>query len=53
VGSPTLSADDLTVSGAANGRWARWFPAIVLPTGGPVGSIAGDVILRRRLPQGA
>jgi hypothetical protein len=28
-------------------------PAIVRLTGGPVGSIAGDVILRRRLPQGA
>ena len=42
----------LTVSGAAAKRWAWWFPAIVLVTGGPVGSIVGDVVLRRRLPDG-
>ena len=40
----------LTVSGAGSGRWGWWFPAIVVVTGGPLGSIAGDLILRRRLP---
>jgi hypothetical protein len=40
----------LTVTGASGKRWGWWFPGIVLVTGGPVGSIAGDVILRRRLP---
>ncbi len=40
----------LTVSGAVGKRWGWWFPALVLVTGGPVGSIVGDTILRRRLP---
>jgi integral membrane protein len=40
----------LTVSGAGNKRWGWWFPAIVLVTGGPPGSIIGDVKLRRELP---
>jgi integral membrane protein len=40
----------LTVTGAANKRWPWWFPAAVLVTAGPPGSIAGDLILRRRLP---
>jgi len=40
----------LTVTGAAGKRWGWWFPAIVLVTGGPAGSIAGDLILRRQLP---
>ena len=40
----------LTVSGAGSGRWGWWFPAIVVVTGGPLGSIVGDLILRRRLP---
>ena len=39
----------LTVSGAGAKRWGWWFPAIVLVTGGPLGSIVGDVILRRRI----
>jgi hypothetical protein len=42
----------LTASGAAAKRWGWWFPGIVLVTGGPVGSIIGDVVLRRRLPDG-
>jgi integral membrane protein len=42
----------LTVTGASGKRWGWWFPAIVLVTGGPVGSIVGDTILRRRLPPG-
>ena len=40
----------LTVTGAAAKRWGWWFPALVLVTGGPVGSIVGDTILRRQLP---
>jgi integral membrane protein len=43
----------LTVSGAGAKRWGWWFPAIVLVTGGPLGSIIGDVVLRRRLPHAA
>jgi integral membrane protein len=39
----------LTLRGAANRRWGWWFPGIVLITGGPIGSIVGDVVLRRRL----
>lgn len=40
----------LTTAGAGEKRWGWWFPAIVLVTGGPVGSIVGDLVLRRRLP---
>ena len=39
----------LTLRGAGEGRWGWWFPAAVLVTGGPLGSIVGDVVLRRRL----
>jgi hypothetical protein len=39
----------LTANGAMQAFWGWWFPAIVLVTGGPVGSIAGDVILRRQM----
>jgi hypothetical protein len=39
----------LTVTGASGKRWGWWFPGIVLVTGGPLGSIIGDVVLRRRL----
>jgi hypothetical protein len=39
----------LTVSGAGHGRWGWWFPGLVLVTGGPLGSIVGDLVLRRRL----
>lgn len=41
----------LTVNGYLQKLWSWWFPAIVLVTGGPVGSIVGDFILRRRLPR--
>jgi integral membrane protein len=41
----------LTVNGYLQKLWSWWFPAIVLVTGGPVGSIVGDLILRRRLPR--
>jgi hypothetical protein len=39
----------LTANGAMQAFWGWWFPAIVLVTGGPVGSIAGDLVLRRRI----
>jgi integral membrane protein len=40
----------LTLTGAAAKRWGWWFPAIVLITAGPPGSIIGDIKLRRELP---
>lgn len=39
----------LTAKGASDGRWGWWFPIIVLVTGGPIGSLIGEVRLRRRL----
>jgi hypothetical protein len=39
----------LTVRGAGEKQWGWWFPAVVVVTGGPVGSIAGDLVLRRRV----
>ncbi len=39
----------LTGRGAVEGQWGWWFPALVLVTGGPIGSIVGEVVLRRRL----
>jgi len=40
----------LCARGAGERRWGWWFPAIVLVTGGPIGSLIGDLMLRRRLP---
>ena len=39
----------LTARGAGEGRWGWWFPAITLVTGGPIGSLIGDVRIRRAL----
>jgi hypothetical protein len=39
----------LTGRGAADGQWGWWFPALVLVTGGPIGTLVGEVVLRRRL----
>jgi hypothetical protein len=39
----------LCARGAGERRWGWWFPAVVLVTGGPLGSLAGDVALRRKL----
>jgi hypothetical protein len=39
----------LTARGAGNGHWGWWYPAIVLLTAGPLGTIVGDLYLRRRL----
>lgn len=43
----------LTGKGAAEQLWSWWFPAAVLVTGGPLGTIVGDLVLRRRLPDRA
>jgi hypothetical protein len=39
----------LTGQGALQRHWGWWFPAVVLVTGGPIGSLLGEVRLRRRL----
>jgi hypothetical protein len=36
--------------GAVDGLWGWWFPAIVVVTAGPPGSLIGDVRIRRSLP---
>jgi hypothetical protein len=39
----------LTANGAAQRYWGWWFPAIVVVTGGPLGSLVGEVVLRRQV----
>ena len=39
----------LTATGALRGLWGWWFPAVVLVTGGPLGTLVGEVRLRREL----
>jgi hypothetical protein len=39
----------LTANGALQKLWGWWFPALVVVTGGPIGSIVGDLVLRKRL----
>ncbi|HYF25514.1 MAG TPA: DUF3817 domain-containing protein [Baekduia sp.] len=39
----------LTAKGAGEQRWGWWFPAVTLVTGGPPGSIFGDLKIRREL----
>jgi integral membrane protein len=39
----------LTYRGALERFWPWWFPAMVLVTGGPVGSLIGELVLRRRI----
>jgi hypothetical protein len=41
----------LTGNGAMQKLWGWWFPALVVVTGGPLGSIVGDIALRRGLDQ--
>jgi hypothetical protein len=41
----------LTGNGALQKLWGWWFPALVIVTGGPIGSIIGDLVLRRGLKQ--
>jgi hypothetical protein len=42
----------LVVRGAGERLWGWWFPALVLVTLGPPGSLIGDLRIRRRLPAG-
>lgn len=39
----------LTVVGVLNDHWRWWFPTIVVVTLGPLGSLIGDVRVRREL----
>jgi len=39
----------LTARGALQKLWGWWFPAIVVVTAGPPGSIVGDLLIRSRL----
>lgn len=43
----------LTALGARLQHWGWWFPAAVVVTGGPLGTVVGDRILRRRLSAAA
>jgi hypothetical protein len=38
----------LCAKGAVEGLWGWWFPAITVITGGPPGSIVGELVIRRR-----
>jgi hypothetical protein len=38
----------LTARGAGNRLWGWWYPALVLVTLGPPGTIVGDLYLRRQ-----
>jgi hypothetical protein len=44
-----LALVGLAGNGALRRLWGWWFPALVVVTGGPLGSIVGDLVLRRRL----
>ncbi len=39
----------LTARGAGEKLWGWWFPVIVVITGGPPGSIVGDLVVRSKL----
>ena len=39
----------LTAKGAMDARWRWWFPLVVLVTGGPLGSLLGELRVRRSL----
>jgi len=39
----------LTARGSLQKMWGWWFPALVVITGGPPGSIIGDLIVRAQL----
>jgi hypothetical protein len=41
----------LTIVGtaAADGLWSWWFPAAVFFTGGPIGALAGELIIRQHI----
>ncbi len=39
----------LTAKGAMDARWGWWFPVAVLVTSGPLGSLLGELRVRRTL----
>ena len=41
----------LCFRGVVEERWDWWFPALVVVTGGPIGSLIGDYVLRRKLTE--
>lgn len=41
----------LCLYGSLNKWWGWWFPVIVVITGGPIGSLIGDWIVRRNLKE--
>ncbi len=43
----------LCIKGAGEERWGWWFPAIVVITLGPIGSLYGEHRVRRELTSGA
>lgn len=43
----------LCLYGAIQKWWGWWFPVIVVITGGPIGSLIGDWIIRRNLKEKA
>ena len=42
----------LCVRGATNERWGRWWPLLIVLTLGPIGSLIGDLVVRRELRAG-
>jgi integral membrane protein len=43
----------LCARGVAEGRWGWWFPAVVVATLGPIGSLWGEHRIRRKLTAGS
>jgi integral membrane protein len=43
----------LTANGALQRLWGWWFPALVLVTGGPIGSFIGEFVLRKQVREPA
>lgn len=41
----------LCAKGAVEGLWGWWFPIVTAVTGGPPGSIVGELKIRRALPK--
>lgn len=41
----------ICVRGVGERWWGWWFPAIIVVTLGPLGSLIGDWVVRRRLPR--
>ncbi len=41
----------MALQGIGKGWWGWWFPALIVVTTGPPGTIIGDVILRKRLDE--